>query len=613
MNDKSARQFERYVNFGALILVLLACAMAMSPSVADPDLWGHVQYGFDVLDTGEISETTTYSYTAEGYRWINHENLSEIVMALTVRHLGSAGLLIGKFLLSLLVIGTIIWFNIRQKVSLAATSLVALLVAANLGYHWSFRPQVSSFVLFTMLVLLLQMSFANWRDRWNVPQFLSKSMGRDETGARVEQSWFNARLLWLAPVILVVWTNSHGGYVAGVCIFIAYLVCRAFEALCVKGTAGKGLVLRMGLMAVVAGLVTLINPYSFRLPMWLLESLGSPRPEISDWSSRELFNVVGFKFWALLAVVAFAFSYSKKSLDFTQMVVLAVTLWQAVSHFRHVPFFAILCGFWIGPHLSSALARLQGVDNKKSVHNAQLQNTGAPLGASNASQGRNNRKGRFAVGLVMLFMFGVLSFSLYGRMTQLKVDRSRFPVDAFEYIASEDLGRGQKIVVTYDWAQYTIAAFCCPDKDGTAPSRVAFDGRFRTCYPQEVVDMHFDFLYGDEVANRHRSPNSPAIDPARVLKHGQPDLVVLERTGELTEKHMQQQTTDWVLLYQDAMAQVWGSRQKFDNPNSQKYRPPSRRNISNRIPTGYADWPALPIRKTLAKPHDLPEIAGNTK
>ena len=222
MNDKTETRFERCVNFGAAILVLLACAMAMSPSVADPDLWGHVQYGFDVLDTGEISETTTYSYTAEGYRWINHENLSEIVMALTVRYLGTTGLLLGKFLLSLLVIGSIVWFNLRQKVSLAATSLLALLVAANLGYHWSFRPQLSSFVLFTMLILLVQLSFANWRDRWNIPQLFSGVMGRDEAGSRVEQSWFNARLLWLAPVILVVWTNSHGGYVAGVCISVSY-------------------------------------------------------------------------------------------------------------------------------------------------------------------------------------------------------------------------------------------------------------------------------------------------------------------------------------------------------------------------------------------------------
>ena len=146
---KITGQFERWVNVGVVVLVLMASAMAMSPSIADPDLWGHVQYGVDVLEMGEISETTSYSFTAEGYRWINHENLSEIIMAITVEHFGTTGLLLGKFLLSLLVIGLLVWCNLRQGVSLAATGLMAMLVAWNLGYHWSFRPQLSSFVWFT--------------------------------------------------------------------------------------------------------------------------------------------------------------------------------------------------------------------------------------------------------------------------------------------------------------------------------------------------------------------------------------------------------------------------------------------------------------------------------
>ena len=31
---------------------------------------------------------------------------------------------------------------------------------------------------------------------------------------------------------------------------------------------------------------------------------------------------------------------------------------------------------------------------------------------------------------------------------------------------------------------------------------------FRTCYPQEVVDMHFDFLVGENDGKRSRSASS---------------------------------------------------------------------------------------------------------
>ena len=160
-------KFESIFCMGLLILVALAGSLAMSPSVADPDLWGHVQFGRDSLQTG-LSETTSYSFTAEGFRWINHENLSEITMATVVDWFGPAGLLWGKFLLSLFVIGSILWFNFRQKVDLIPNAMIALLVAWNLGYHWSFRPQLSSFILFTLLVLVLQYCFASWRDQWHL-------------------------------------------------------------------------------------------------------------------------------------------------------------------------------------------------------------------------------------------------------------------------------------------------------------------------------------------------------------------------------------------------------------------------------------------------------------
>ena len=68
----------RWLDRAILCATLLTCAIALAPNVPDPDLWGHVQYGRDWLAQG-FHTTTTYSYTAEGYRWVNHENLAELV------------------------------------------------------------------------------------------------------------------------------------------------------------------------------------------------------------------------------------------------------------------------------------------------------------------------------------------------------------------------------------------------------------------------------------------------------------------------------------------------------------------------------------------------------
>lgn len=589
------KQKQVWLERALLLIVVLAGALAMSPSVADPDLWGHVQFGRDVLAEGWFPETNPYSYNAEGFRWINHENLSEVVMAWTVDHVGPIGLLLGKFALSLFVIGSIIGFNARRGIGLIPNATVALLVAWNLGYHWSFRPQLASFVGFTLLVMVLNWSFYHWRDRWHLPIPGAKwfSRGTAETGSswRAEElnySNFHSRFLWLAPLLFFVWANSHGGFVAGLCIFAAYLGCRAVEAFGRRGGLGWGLARRMGLMVFVTFLATLINPYSYHLLSWLFESLGQPRPEISDWSSDQLFSLIGLKFWALILVAFFGLLLSRKSWDFTQTVILTLTLWQAISHFRHVPFFAILCGFWLAPHLESALARFSKPVNQSD-----------PL--------LETKSGRWAATAVCLVAVLVIGFQLKGRLSQLSVDRSQYPVDAMQYMHDHELGG--KIVVTYDWAQYVIGAFCTNERvaSGT-PSHVAFDGRFRTCYPQVLVDLHFDWLFGDGPhVVRSRNPNSPPCDPLRILRLNDPDLVLNRRRGERTERHMHA-AENWTLLYQDRVAQVWGRSDKFANPQSRFFIPESRRKISNQDVRGYVAWPAFP--KTRTQPNLLSKLAN---
>ncbi|MEM9413358.1 MAG: hypothetical protein AAGA30_19775, partial [Planctomycetota bacterium] len=548
------------------LLVLMAATLSMSPSVADPDLWGHVQFGRDAIASGWFPETTSYSYTAEGFRWINHENLSELTMATVVDFFGTDGLLWGRVALTLIVLGSVLWCNARQGVGLMVNSIVTLLVAANLGYHWSFRPQISSYFLFALMVLILQFCFAGWRNQWHL-------RWSEDTEKRIEQSWFQGRMLWLLVPLIFVWTNSHGGFVAGVCIAVAYLGLRAFEALIVNRSEGWGLVRRLSLIAAALVAMTFVNPYSYELPVWLFNALSVPRPEIYEWSNSQLWTLVGAKFWALTILFAFAYACSRKQRDFVQMCILGLTMWQAFSHFRHVPFFTILCGYWLGPHLESALQRFQPGHQK-----ADYLATG---------------KGQYNVGRVAVLAIVVISFSLSSRLERIQVKRDEYPVDAFTFM-HENKVHG-RMVVTFDWAQYAVAAFCADDAFGNGASQIAFDGRFRTCYPQEVIDMHFDFLYGvqDQIP-RFRADESQEVDPDLVLEFGEPEIVVIRRMYEVTSSTMSKKTDRWCLLYRDGMAEVWGIRERFDNPESNDYISPSDRVLTDVIPSGIVNWPALP-------------------
>ncbi|MEQ8787697.1 MAG: hypothetical protein RIC55_15445 [Pirellulaceae bacterium] len=563
-----------WLNRALWLALLLAGGLSLSSSLTDPDLWGHVQYGRDLLRDG-VPAVTTYSYAVDDYRWINHENLAEITFAVVVDTLGPEALLLAKLLLGMGMLALMMRHAQRQGTPLIVAGGVALLVATNISFHWSVRPQLFSYMYFTLLTALLAWCFQGWEGSWHL-RF--RRAAASETGASIVYSSRRMRYLWLAPVIFFFWANSHGGFAAGFCVFVAYLALRSIEALLTTGPKSLGLLARFALMIAAAAAATLLNPYGPRLHLWLLQSLGAPRPEIIEWWPPELLTANALTLWMMMGLWAAGLMFSRRSRDFTQAMLMTITLWQSLEHQRHIPFFAILFGFWMPPHIASLIGRLRLTSDTR------------PNAQDLAPYMKWVLAGGFAVA------FALLGFKYYDRLRDLRVEKDIYPVAAVEYIAEHDLTG--KMVVTYNWAQYIIAAFG-PRGPGDDGILVGFDGRFRTCYPQEVVDINFDLLLGDPPNLRWRGPSSPPFDGGhRVLEYRQPDLVLISRFQEHSGYVVEQHRDEWVLLYQDELAQLWGRKSRYDDPTSADYIPLAERDISDAPQEGFASWPAIPPRRS---------------
>jgi len=549
--------------------MLLACAIAVSPNLADADLWGHVLYGSDTL-SGGISPTATYSFTASGYSWINHENLSEIVLAIVANVGGGMGLMTMKCLLGLVVIGLVLHAGRKSNVSRMIRCIVSLLVSVNLAYHWSVRPQIFSYTLFAVLIGLVSYSFSGWEGSWQLPWF--RRLARAHPGDFPKYNSGRMRCLWWAVPLMSVWANTHGGFVAGFCIYTVLLLCRSVEALCRWGHQAWGLVRRFALMILAAGLATLVNPYGPGLHWWLFNSLGQPRPEIAEWHPPELFSWLTLPLLVIASIWLLTLVFSRRQLDFSQLVILSFTLWQCFLHQRHVPFFAILFGYWVSPHVESLWRRLHKTKVEVSLD--------------------SEMKPAIRRVVITALCFGILLLvgQLAGRLKSLNVKRDVYPVAALQYM--HDMNLHGNLVVTYNWAQYAIAAFGSDQR-----MRVGFDGRFRTCYPQSIVDMHFDFILGNgSREHRWRGLESPPFQADRVLRFRDPDLVLVNRQQAHSLEILKRHRTDWALLYQDQLAQLWGRSNQFDNSCHANFLPEQRRNITDAIQTGFVSWPALPTR-----------------
>lgn len=539
-------RWQQRISSVIVVFLFLACANVLAYRYIDADMWGHIQYGEDWIAAGQLPRTASHTYADPNYPWINHENLSELAMALTHRFTGGWGLVIGKTVLGLAILLVMFINARRQGVSALVAAACMLPVSGGLAEFFCIRPQLASFVAMTITLVLLNRAFQDWATGLNV-------------------HW--PSLAMLLPV-MVLWTNAHGGFLAGLGVIGTYLGVRSLEAIWTLRGQATGLVIKIAVVGIACVGVTLINPYHVNLHRWLVHSLGQPRPEISEWVSIFDGGVTAIPFGVLMLLTVLAALGSNRRWDRAEGLVMLVVIAQTCHHCRHLPFFALLFGFWIPVHLQSALCRWFPRRETSSKADAPS-NTALAMLAIQAA----------VVGLL-------LSGGLVWRLANFGVPRDEYPVGAMEYMAQQ--GLQGKIVVTFDWAQYTLAAL--PD------SRVGFDGRFRTCYPQRVVDMNFDLTLGDLPEHRHRAAESKAVDPTSVLDFGNPDFVLIDRQNNPAATQVMEQQTAWVLLYQDALARLYGRASRFDNRQIAEYIPPSERKISSQPQTGIAPWPGFPDR-----------------
>ncbi len=560
-----------WIDRAVFVVVMLACLMAVSHHNADPDLWGHVRYGLDALESG-LPNVNTYSYNAAEHSWINHENLAELAMALGLTRLGAPAMLWLKALMGLVVFAWMYSQSRRGGASQFATAIVVMLAAVNLMHHWVMRPQLYSYFFFACMIGFLGWVFKGWQGQSALPR--RKAEGNWEI-ATVNWDASRSRWLWATPLLFLVWANTHGAFAAGLSIFAAYLGCRAVESFLLRREDAWRIAARHAAVIGLAFAATLLNPYGWGLHAWLLGSLGSPRPEITEWLSPEL-SYVWMPFWILVAVGTLAWALSSRRRDATESIILALVLAQAFAHRRHIAFLAILCGFWLSLTLESALARFRGAADSTTF-----------------GGGLPSRR-RTSFGLVLALCALALGGNLFVQCRTITVKRDQYPVAAFQYMA--DHGLGGKLVTRFMWAQYAIYAFADDTRKETL--RVAFDGRFRTCYPQDVVDMYFDFAIGsDGKWPRWRAEDSPPARADWILHRNSPDLALLDRKQKHAVDTLSRQGDAWTLLYQDQLAQLWGRTSVYGDPTRNGYIPLGRRHIGEMPQQGVVAWPAQPIRK----------------
>jgi len=242
------------------IATLFFAAVTMVNMRADPDLWGHVRFGLDILNMGHVADgPDPYSFTQDR-PFIYHEWLGGTIMALAYQLGGATGLAVLKALLVLSLVG-LVWFTLRHKQPLWRWGGVSIALVGSLPLLVRLRPQ-----LWTLLGVVAVCRILTSESR---------------------------RARWLLPVIFALWANLHGGWIVGGGL-VAVWTAVAF----IQRRNDRGQLLLVGIASLAA---TLLNPYGIGLWVFLAETVRLDRANIAEWQPIWRAGTLAIVMWLVAA------------------------------------------------------------------------------------------------------------------------------------------------------------------------------------------------------------------------------------------------------------------------------------------------------------------------
>jgi hypothetical protein len=253
--------------FLAVALPVLASLLAPMSTV---DLTYHLRAGSEILASGSIPTVDTWTFTAAGQPWFDQQWGAQVILRIAEQLGGWTGLAVLRAMLTGVIFASLFTIGYRRGLDarlVAILTLVAFVVAAP---AMALRPQLVGMALFALLLLL------------------------------IERRRARPRLLWLAPVIVVIWANVHGSFFLGpLALGLTWLADVHDRSAVARTTLA---------VTIVTALAACLTP--FGPAVWLYSVTLTSNPAVStlvtEWQPTSLRSIPGILFFASAgAVVAF--------------------------------------------------------------------------------------------------------------------------------------------------------------------------------------------------------------------------------------------------------------------------------------------------------------------
>jgi hypothetical protein len=353
---------------------------------------------------------------------------------------------------------TLLYLLVRAKSNPVIALPITVLAAGAASIHWLARPH-----LFTLLFLVL---FCGALER--VREGRTRLAG--------------IPYLAILPLATIVWTNLHAGFFVGVLMIGAYGAGEVLRAVLAADRGETGGWLRAGryfLSAAGCLAASLINPYFYRLHLYLAAYLGTSWQQVEEYLSPSFHHPAAIYFEALLVLGAGAACWNLFHGRFTEPLLLLVWAHAALLAVRNIPVFAIVAAVPVARSLDEWLELLPGWDAARWLRSAARRFNGLAAGTS-----ETEALGRWHLvsALGVLLLAAVIYAPNPPKGFRAEFDPGRYPAGALEALRQDPSAR---IFTDDEWGDYLIWSLY--------PSqRVFIDGRadfYGQAFLKEFADV----------------------------------------------------------------------------------------------------------------------------
>jgi hypothetical protein len=293
------------------VVVALVALRRGSDLLNDPGTPWHIRVGQHVLESGP-PHTDTFSFTRAGEPWLSQAWLCDAVLAWLYDRWSWNGVVVAAVLVLAWTYRELFRAALGGGSNVAWSVALTLLAAAAGASHWLVRSHLVSLLFFLCTL------------RW--------CLAYHRTGSR----W-----VWAIPPLVALWSNVHGGFLAGLIVVGCSIVGHALTG--PRDATYRRRLFGLAAVLVLASIATLVNPYGWTLHAHLRGILITTniRDLIDEWRAPDFQSPDARPFELLLLWTLIFLATGWRRISWFSLIHLVVWFHFAIGAVRQVAFAAI--------------------------------------------------------------------------------------------------------------------------------------------------------------------------------------------------------------------------------------------------------------------------------